>query len=376
MQSGKLRYSNIDEYIALFPKEIQFLLKTMRTTISKAAPNATEKIAYQMPTFALYRNLVYFAAYKNHIGFYPGSIGVKVFQPELTAYKTSKGAIQFPLDQPLPLKLITKIVKFRVKEDAELQRKKQKPKTDSIRPSTRKEKSVEPTAKQFVKELTALKTKADLEKNSRFLHNGSKANLCLGVRMGKIFETAKKYKNMPLEEIAVLIKNPYYEIRMGAVSILDFLARDKKRDEKFKKRLFDLYIKNHKHINNWDLVDRSAGHVIGRFLFDKSREPLYKLARSKNPMERRTAIVSTSYFIMNKDPNETFRIAEILKDDRDETVQKAVGSWVREAGKKDKPRLLDFLNRHSATLPRITLRAAIERLDAKEKEFYLRSKKN
>ncbi|RHX80923.1 DNA alkylation repair protein [Leptospira yasudae] len=257
-----------------------------------------------------------------------------------------------------------------------MQKKKQKPKSDSVRPTARKEKTAEPTANQFVKELTALKTKADLEKNSRFLHNGSKANLCLGVRMGKIFETAKKYKNMPLEEIAVLIKNPYYEIRMGAVSILDFLARDKKSDEKFKKRLFDLYIKNHKHINNWDLVDRSAGHVIGRFLFDKSREPLYKLARSKNPMERRTAIVSTSYFIMNKDPNETFRIAEILKDDRDETVQKAVGSWVREAGKKDKPRLLDFLNRHSATLPRITLRAAIERLDAKEKEFYLRSNKN
>lgn len=117
MKSKKLNFKNIDEYINNFPKDLQDQLKKLRSTIRKAAPNAEEKISYQMPTFALYGNLVYFAAYKKHIGFYPTSSGIKEFQSELTEYKTSKGAVQFPIDQPLPLKLIAKIVKYRVKEN-------------------------------------------------------------------------------------------------------------------------------------------------------------------------------------------------------------------------------------------------------------------
>ena len=114
----KKTFSTIDQYIREFPEEIQRLLSQMRSTIQLAAPHAVEKISYQMPTFYFKGNLVYFAAFKNHIGFFPTSSGVIAFEDELGEYKHSKGAIQFPLDKPLPLKLVTKIVKFRVKENS------------------------------------------------------------------------------------------------------------------------------------------------------------------------------------------------------------------------------------------------------------------
>ena len=110
---------DIDGYIAAFPVHIQHILQKIRLTIKKAAPDALEKISYQMPAFTLKGILVYFAAHKNHIGFYPTSSGIKVFKDELAGYNFSKGAIQFPIDKPIPLKLITKIVKFRVEENLE-----------------------------------------------------------------------------------------------------------------------------------------------------------------------------------------------------------------------------------------------------------------
>lgn len=109
---------SIDEYILAAPKEDQRLLTAMRSTIAKANPGVTEKIRYQMPTFYQNGNLVYFAAFKNHIGFFPTASGVREFEDELTAYKHSKGAIQFPKDKPLPLKLVKKMVEFRVKENS------------------------------------------------------------------------------------------------------------------------------------------------------------------------------------------------------------------------------------------------------------------
>lgn len=118
--------NDINEYIASFPPQVQKLLEQVRTTIQKAAPQAQEAISYAMPTFKLNGNLVYFAAFKNHIGFYALPSGNEAFQKELSKYKTGKGSIQFPLDEPLPLNLITKIVKFRIEENnkkAELKRK-------------------------------------------------------------------------------------------------------------------------------------------------------------------------------------------------------------------------------------------------------------
>lgn len=110
---------NIDDHIALFPASTQVLLKQIRVTIKKAATDAEEAISYGIPTFKLNGNLVHFAGYKNHIGFYPGAAGIEAFKKELSAYKTSKGAIQFPLDKKPPLTLIRKIVQFRVKQNLE-----------------------------------------------------------------------------------------------------------------------------------------------------------------------------------------------------------------------------------------------------------------
>jgi uncharacterized protein YdhG (YjbR/CyaY superfamily) len=119
---------NIDDYIADFPKDIQKKLKDMRATIKKAAPKAEETIKYAMPTFILNGNLVHFAAFKNHIGFYPAPMGIEAFKKELSKYKTSKGAVQFPLDEPLPLTVIGKIVKYRVMMNLEKAKSKVKKK--------------------------------------------------------------------------------------------------------------------------------------------------------------------------------------------------------------------------------------------------------
>lgn len=110
-------YQSIDEYIADFPAHIQILLTQMRTTIQEASPEATEKISYAMPTFDLGGNLVHFAAFKNHIGFYPSSSGIAAFQDEIAGFKSSKGAVQFPIGEALPLDLVKKIVVFRTQEN-------------------------------------------------------------------------------------------------------------------------------------------------------------------------------------------------------------------------------------------------------------------
>ncbi len=114
-----IEHNTITDYIAGFPEDVQEIMETLRATIKKAAPEAEETINYAMPTFTLKGNLVHFAAYKNHIGFYPAPSGIEAFKKELSVFKGAKGSVQFPLDKPLPLDLITKIVKFRVKENLE-----------------------------------------------------------------------------------------------------------------------------------------------------------------------------------------------------------------------------------------------------------------
>jgi uncharacterized protein YdhG (YjbR/CyaY superfamily) len=113
----KNEIKTIDEYIKIFPADIQIILEKMRRTIREAAPEATEAISYQMPTFKLNGNLVHFAAFKSHIGFYPVPSGIESFRKELTPYITGKGTVQFPLDQPIPYELVKKVVIFRVKEN-------------------------------------------------------------------------------------------------------------------------------------------------------------------------------------------------------------------------------------------------------------------
>ena len=117
MENKKVGFVSIDEYIATFPEDIQKILEELRATVKAAAPEAEEKISYQMPTFFLKGNLVHFAAFKNHIGLYPTPSGTQAFKRELSSYQGAKGSIKFPIDEPLPLELIRKIVEFRVAEN-------------------------------------------------------------------------------------------------------------------------------------------------------------------------------------------------------------------------------------------------------------------
>jgi 3-methyladenine DNA glycosylase AlkD len=229
------------------------------------------------------------------------------------------------------------------------------------------------TASQFLKELNSLKSTA--VNNTNHFKGEDKLNKFLHVRMADIFRLAKQFSQMSLGDIEHLLNSDFYEARVGAVSIMDFKARDKKFSEEMRKQLYELYIKRHDRINNWDMVDRSAPFVVGGWLFDKSRAPLYKLAKSKNVWERRTAIVSTWYFIRQNDVDDTFKIAGMLVNDKEELINTAVGSWIREAGKRDKQQLLDFLDTHAATMPRIALRYAVEKLDNKTREHYMGAKK-
>lgn len=236
------------------------------------------------------------------------------------------------------------------------------------------------TAKQFITQLKALQSDKELEKIQRYFKSGkgeySEGDKFIGVRMGQVFALAKQFMLLEPVEIKKLLASPIHEVRTGAVSIMDFQARDKKTDPIRKKELYNLYINNHDRINNWDLVDRSAQYVVGAYLFDKPRTPLYKLATSKNVWKRRTAIVSTSYFIRQRDFDDTFIIAGLLVDDKHDLIHKAVGGWIREAGKKDRAQLLTFLDKHAATMPRTMLRYALEHFDAKQRDHYMNLNKH
>jgi 3-methyladenine DNA glycosylase AlkD len=230
-------------------------------------------------------------------------------------------------------------------------------------------------AKQFIDALKKHYSAVELEKIQRYFksHDGDygAGDKFMGIRMGNVFAVAKKFMDMPLTEIEKLLENDFHEVRTGAVSIMDFQARNKKTTPARRKELFDLYIRRHDRINNWDLVDRSAPYVVGGYLFDKPRTILYKLARSKNMWERRTAIVSTYFFIRQGETTDTFLIAEMLLNDKQDLIHKATGGWLREAGRKDRQKLLTFLDTYAPTMPRTTLRYAIEHLDKKHRDYYL-----
>jgi 3-methyladenine DNA glycosylase AlkD len=234
------------------------------------------------------------------------------------------------------------------------------------------------TAKAFVTKLKTLQSDAELEKIQRFFKSGkgdySEGDKFIGVQMGKVFSLAKEFVDMELDEVEKLLEDKIHEVRVGAVSIMDFQARNKKLPDEKRKALYDLYIRRHDRINNWDLVDRSACFVVGAYLFDKPRKILYKLAKSKNMWERRTSIVSTSYFIRKGDVEDTFALAEILLHDKEDLVHKAAGGWIREAGKKHKVELLTFLDRYAAIMPRTMLRYSVEKLQKNVRDHYMKAK--
>lgn len=224
----------------------------------------------------------------------------------------------------------------------------------------------------FLQELHNLRSDEELNKIRRYFKSGEgeygQGDKFLGVKMGLVFDLAKKYMPMPLDEIEKLLESEWHEARTGAVSIMDFQARDKRTSQERKKELYDLYLRRHDRINNWDLVDRSAQFVVGQYLFNKPKDKLYELAVCGTIWERRTAITATAYFLRKKQQDETFIVAELLLEDKEDLIHKAVGGWIRHAGG---PKLIAFLDKFAARMPRTMLRYAIEKLDKETKEHYM-----
>lgn len=229
------------------------------------------------------------------------------------------------------------------------------------------------SADQFIRKLKTYRSPEAAKSHSHLA--ADEDDMIMGVRMGQVFALAKEFMDMPPNEIEKLLESSIHEVRVGGVSIMDWQARSKKTPEARRKELFDLYIRRHDRINNWDLVDRSAPYVVGGYLFDKRRAILYKLARSKNIWERRTAMVSTGYFIRQGDIDDTFKIAELLLKDDQDLIHKATGWMLRAAGGTDRQRLLSFLDKYAASMPRTALRYAIEHLEKDQRDHYLSLKK-
>ena len=232
------------------------------------------------------------------------------------------------------------------------------------------------TAKQFIERLKALQSDQELKKIQRYFKTGEgqygHGDKFLGVKMGQLFALAKEFEGIGIKEIEKLLENPIHEARAGAISIMDKESRTKRITGDRLKDFFELYMRRHDRVNNWDLVDLGCLHMTGSFLYDKPRRILYKLAKSKTTWERRTAILSTCYFIRQGDLDDTFALAEIMVHDKEDLVHKAIGWMLRFAGTRDRKRLIAFLDKYAETMPRTLLRYSIEHFNKKEKEYYMR----
>jgi len=195
-------------------------------------------------------------------------------------------------------------------------------------------------------------------------------DIFLGLRVPVIRKTARKYKTISLEIAVKFLHSPFHEERLFALLVM--IEMLKKANGIDKEKIYNLYLNNTEYINNWDLVDLSAGKIIGSYLFDRSREPLYLLAKSKYIWERRIAIISTSYFISKNDFEDTLNIAEVLLQDKEDLIQKAVGWMLREVGKRDLETEERFLKLHYKLMPRTMLRYAIEKFPEAKRQIYLK----
>ena len=234
---------------------------------------------------------------------------------------------------------------------------------------------MEATAAAFIEQLMALQSDAELHKIQRYFKSGKgeygEGDRFIGVRMGGLFELTRQFAAMPPAEIERLLDSDIHEVRAGAMSIMAKQFALKKTTEARRKELFELYLRRHDRINNWDLVDLAAWHVVGPWLVDKPRDVLYRLARSNNLWERRTAILATMAFLRRGELDDTFAIAELLLHDPEDLIHKAVGGLLRTAGDKDRPRLEAFLERHAATMPRTMLRYALEHFESDRRAHYM-----
>ncbi len=181
----------------------------------------------------------------------------------------------------------------------------------------------------------------------------------LGVTVPNIREVAKEYSDVCLEVVEKLIHSPWHEMRMCALLIL---VNNSKKE--VTKETFDFYLSQTSHINNWDLVDISAPQIVGKYLLNKNRDILYKLAESDLLWDNRIAIVSTLTFIRNNDLDDTYRLSLKMMQHKHDLMHKSIGWMLREAGKRNEKRLYNFVMEHKATMPRTMLRYSIEKFDA------------
>lgn len=229
------------------------------------------------------------------------------------------------------------------------------------------------TAQKIQKRLRQFATREKAKVLQGFFKTGpgeyGEGDLFLGVMVPNIRKVAKEFQDAPLDEIKKLLSSPVHEVRV--LALLMFVHAYTNGDESRKKAIYELYLKNTRYINNWDLVDLSAPIIVGAWLADRSRKPLYALARSKDLWKRRIAILSTFYFIRRNDFSTTLGIARVLLTDDHDLIQKAVGWMLREVGKRDSGREEQFLKKCYTSMPRTMLRYAIERFPEPKRLQYL-----
>ncbi len=211
------------------------------------------------------------------------------------------------------------------------------------------------------------------ENSQRFFKTGNgeygEGDKFLGIRVPVIRKTVKTYKDVSEKTVLTFLRSKYHEERLFAVFLLvDQFKRGTHAD---KTRIFETYLDNTRYINNWDIVDGSAHLIVGPYLEQRDRRPIYELSISSNFWERRIAIISTYHYIRQQEFNDTLAIAEILKDDPEDLIHKAVGWMLREVGNRDRKAEEAFLKRNYKKLPRTMLRYAIEKFPEKRRKDYL-----
>jgi 3-methyladenine DNA glycosylase AlkD len=231
---------------------------------------------------------------------------------------------------------------------------------------------------QFEKELNQLQDHERGGLLQRFFKTGKgqygEGDIFIGLTVPQCRIFAKKYASMSYTDISKLLASPIHEKRLIALLIL--VHNFEKGSDEERKQIFNFYIKSLKHINNWDLVDLSAGKIVGAYLYEKDCSLLYDLARSEDLWKKRVAIISTSNFIGKGQFEHTIKISEILLHDSHDLIHKAVGWMLREVGKRDGKAERKFLNIHAATMPRTMLRYAIEKFPEEERQKYLHARRS
>lgn len=231
------------------------------------------------------------------------------------------------------------------------------------------------TSRQIISKLRGLSNSDIAGHSQRFFKTGKgeygEGDRFLGIRVPVLRKCVKEFYTISLEDTLELLQSNFHEIRLLALLIM-VKKYSTARSKSEEKKLYDTYLANTKHINNWDLVDSSAHHIVGAHLYPRSRRPLYRLARSASLWERRIGIMSTYDFVKKGDFAETLKIAEILLDDPEDLIQKAVGWMLREIGNRDRETEEGFLREHYQKMPRTMLRYAIEKFPDETRLGYLK----